>query len=183
MRKRMMLLILAAAIVLTCVVGGTWAYLASQPVKVENTFTSGKVEISLRETSTGPFTMTPGVDVYKDPTVTVYAGSEESWLFAQIDLSADFDMYMTYEMADGWQLLPGHPGVYYREVPKGTHDVSYAVLKGHMVWVRADLTEEDLAAITVLPQMTVSVMAIQKDKMETASIAYNTILSERRSHV
>lgn len=182
MKKKTAALIVAAAIIVAAAVGGTWAWLTSASLTLDNTFTSGNVEITLQETTGDRYIMTPGVTLQKDPVVTVKAGSVKNWLFVQLERTSDFDMYMTYEMADGWTLLAGHPGVYYRVAEKGKADVSYPVLKWNAIVVKADLTEEQLAAITTLPRLTVFAAAIQYDGMETASIAWNTILSERGSN-
>ena len=73
---------------------GTLAYLTSSD-KVENTFTVGKVAITLDEAKvdekgqaiqdadrvkTNDYKLIPGIDVDKDPTVTVKAGSEDCYV-------------------------------------------------------------------------------------------------------
>ena len=88
-KSKALLLTLCAVLLVAASVLGTMAYLTST-AKVENTFTVGKVEIKLDETDvtnpTGPrvqansYKLMPGNTYTKDPTVTVKAGSEESYV-------------------------------------------------------------------------------------------------------
>ena len=72
-------------------------------------------DVTLTETEE-EYKMVPGYTIHKDPKTTVVKGSEECYLFVKVEKSANFDSYMTYEMADGWTALEGVEGVYYREV-------------------------------------------------------------------
>ena len=88
-KSKALLLTLCAVLLIAASVLGTMAYLTST-AKVENTFTVGKVEIKLDETDvtnpTGPrvtansYKLMPGNTYTKDPTVTVKAGSEKSYV-------------------------------------------------------------------------------------------------------
>ncbi len=88
-KSKALLLILCAVLLVAASVLGTMAYLTSS-AEVKNTFTIGKVEIKLDETDvtnpTGPrvtansYKLMPGTTYTKDPTVTVKAGSEESYV-------------------------------------------------------------------------------------------------------
>ena len=88
-KSKALLLTLCAVLLIAASVLGTMAYLTSTDT-VTNTFTVGKVEIKLDETdvtnSTGPrvkansYKLMPGTTYTKDPTVTVKAGSEESYV-------------------------------------------------------------------------------------------------------
>lgn len=88
-KSKALLLTLCAVLLVAASVLGTMAYLTST-AKVENTFTIGKVEITLDETDvtnpTGPrvkansYKLMPGTTYTKDPTVTVKAGSEKSYV-------------------------------------------------------------------------------------------------------
>ena len=88
-KSKALLLTLCAVLLIAASVLGTRAYLTST-AKVENTFTVGKVEIKLDETDVtnpnGPrvkansYKLMPGTTYTKDPTVTVKAGSEESYV-------------------------------------------------------------------------------------------------------
>ena len=93
-KSKALLLTLCAVLLVAASVLGTMAYLTST-AKVENTFTIGKVEIKLDEakvTADGipvegaarvtenSYKLMPGNTYTKDPTVTVKAGSEESYV-------------------------------------------------------------------------------------------------------
>ena len=88
-KSKALLLTLCAVLLIAASVLGTMAYLTSTDT-VTNTFTVGKVEIELDETDvtnpTGPrvkansYKLMPGTTYTKDPTVTVKAGSEESYV-------------------------------------------------------------------------------------------------------
>ena len=88
-KSKALLLTLCAVLLIAASVLGTMAYLTST-AKVENTFTVGKVEITLDETDVtnpnGPrvkansYKLMPGTTYTKDPTVTVLKGSEDSYV-------------------------------------------------------------------------------------------------------
>lgn len=88
-KSKALLLTLCAVLLVAASVLGTMAYLTSTDT-VTNTFTVGKVEIKLDETDvtnqTGPrvqansYKLMPGTTYTKDPTVTVKAGSEASYV-------------------------------------------------------------------------------------------------------
>ena len=93
-KSKALLLTLCAVLLIAASVLGTMAYLTST-AKVENTFTVGKVEIKLDEAKVNAdgipeegaarvqansYKLMPGTTYTKDPTVTVKAGSEESYV-------------------------------------------------------------------------------------------------------
>ena len=93
-KSKALLLTLCAVLLIAASVLGTTAYLTSS-AEVKNTFTVGKVEIKLDEakvTADGipvegadrvqanSYKLMPGTTYTKDPTVTVKAGSEESYV-------------------------------------------------------------------------------------------------------
>ena len=88
-KSKALLLTLCAVLLVAASVLGTMAYLTSTDT-VTNTFTVDKVEIKLDETDVtnpnGPrvkansYKLMPGTTYTKDPTVTVKAGSEESYV-------------------------------------------------------------------------------------------------------
>lgn len=94
MKKKVLALCLVIALAATAIIGGTLAYFTDTTGNVENTFTMGKVKITLDETNindpngdrvtendyTGT-AMVPGHVFQKDPTIHVEANSEESYIF------------------------------------------------------------------------------------------------------
>ena len=110
-RNKILLLALCMAALIAVSVLGTMAYLTSTKT-VTNTFTVGKVEITLDEARVGAdgraltgdkaervtentYKLMPNGTYDKDPTVTVKAGSEESYV--RILVTATFDKVLDYE--------------------------------------------------------------------------------------
>lgn len=165
MKKKSLALLLAIAIVVVGVVAGTVAWLTDQTPSVTNTFTTSDINIELKETKNN-FQMIPGWNIEKDPKVTVKAGSEACYLFVKLEKSTNFDTFMTYEMADGWEALPEAPGVYYREVAAATADTTFEVLQGNQVSVKGEVTKAQMNALTetTYPTLTVTAYASQLQK-------------------
>lgn len=168
MKKKSLALLLAIAIVVVGAVAGTVAWLTDQTPSVTNTFTTSDINIELKETKNN-FQMIPGWNIEKDPKVTVKAGSEACYLFVKLEKSTNFDTFMTYEMADGWEALPEAPGVYYREVAAATADTTFEVLKGNQVTVKDEVTKAQMNALTAdtYPTLTVTAYASQLYKNNT----------------
>lgn len=174
---RLFVLMLALVLVLGCAVGGTVAWLVAKTDPVVNTFTYGDINITLTETKPAnqQAKIIPGVDIEKDPKVTVKAGSEACWLFVKVEEEGTFVANkVTYSVADGWTQgndtdIPAN--VYYREVGAVTADTDFYVLNGNKVTVSNSLTKEDIANITQ-PKLTFTAYAVQKDGMDTAAAAW-----------
>lgn len=171
--KKKVLSIVAVVLVLCCAIGGTLAWLTDKTASVKNTFTVGDINIELTETTTN-YKMVPGNTISKDPKVTVKANSEACWLFVKVEKSANFDSFMTYDMADGWTELPSVTGVYYREVAATTAATDFSVLKGDSVSVKDTVTKADLNALTqnTFPTLTFTAYAVQKDNVNSAADAW-----------
>lgn len=100
---RLFVLMLALVLVLGCAVGGTVAWLVAKTDPVVNTFTYGDINITLTETTGEDYKIIPGVDIGKDPKVTVKAGSEACWLFVKVEEEGTFVANkVTYSVDDGW---------------------------------------------------------------------------------
>lgn len=213
MKKKAIVTVVALVLVLCCAMGGTLAWLVDSTTEVKNTFTYGDINISLWEhelnedgltLSTDVFTgeeqtgfkMIPGNKIEKDPTVTVEADSEASWLFVKIVESNNFDDFMTYAIAEGWTLYNTTTSgsniktdnttddtyVIYREVDANTANAgtSYQVLAGKeeyqngYVTVNDAVTKKMFAALTeaTRPTLTFTAYAVQQDNL-TLEQAYN----------
>ena len=173
---RLFILMLALVLVLGCAVGGTVAWLVAKTDPVVNTFTYGDINITLTETTGDDYKIIPGVDIGKDPKVTVKAGSEACWLFVKVDEVGTFVAdKVTYSVADGWTALTGRPGVYYREVGAVTADTDFYVLKDNVVKVSDTLTKEDIKDIPTGPTLTFTAYAVQKDGIADAATAWSKI--------
>lgn len=168
MKKKSLALVLALAMIVVCVVGGTLAWLIATTGSVTNTFTYGDINIKLEETdatvaadgsATKEFKMIPGYTITKDPKVTVLAGSEKCYLFVKVVKSTNFDNFMTCTIADGWTALDGVNGVYYREVAASTDNQEFGVLKDNQVTVSGDVTKAMLNGLTEATQPTLTFTA------------------------
>lgn len=154
---------LALVLVIGCAVGGTVAWLTAQTAPVVNTFTTSNIKVELKETTGPEYKMIPGYTITKDPTVTVLDGSEECYLFVKLDKSTNFDDYMTYKMADGWEPVSGETNVYFRKVLTANIGTAYSVLKNNQVTVKGEVTKammDDLTTET-LPKLTITAYASQ----------------------
>lgn len=168
--------VLALALVLGCALGGTVAWLVAESGPVTNTFTYGDINIALTETTGADYKIIPGVDIAKDPKVTVKANSEACWLFVKVEETGTFvDGKVTYSIADGWTALTGQPGVYYREVGAVTADTDFYALKDNVVNVSDTLTKEEIKDIPTGPTLTFTAYAVQKDGIADAATAWSKI--------
>lgn len=163
MKKKSLALVLALAMIVVCVVGGTLAWLTDKTDPVTNTFTYGDINIKLDESENLDLKMVPGYTITKDPKVTVKAGSEKCYLFVKVEKSANFDSFMTYDMADGWTALDGVSGVFYRVVDTADMGTAFSVLKNDQVTVKNTVTKDDMKALTAdtYPTLTFTAYACQ----------------------
>lgn len=175
--KKTLTILLAFVLVLGIAVGGTVAWLTDKTEEVKNTFTIGNINIDLTESDDLDLKMVPGKTITKDPTVTVVANSEACWLFVEVKESANFESFMTYDMAAGWTALSGVDGVYYREVAAVSADTDFAVLKDNQVKVLDTVTKAQLDALTAdtLPTLTFTAYAVQKDNIDDAATAWGKV--------
>ena len=169
--------VLALVLVLGCALGGTVAWLVAESGPVTNTFTYGDINITLTETTGSSYKIIPGVDITKNPKVTVKANSDACWLFVKVEEAGTFvDDKVTYSIADDyWTALPGQSGVYYREVGAVTADTDFSILKDDVVKVSDTLTKEDIKNITTKPTLTFTAYAVQKDGIADAATAWSKI--------
>lgn len=170
--------LLALVLVIGCVAGGTVAWLVSAPDPVTNTFTYGDINIELTETKPEGRSakIIPGVNIEKDPKVTVTKGSEACWLFVEVKEAGTFVANkVTYSVADGWTKGDGNKipaNVYYREVGAVTADTDFYVLKDNKVYVSENLNKGDIKNITGNSTLTFTAYAVQKDNVTSAEAAW-----------
>lgn len=179
---KVFLSLLALVLVVGCAVGGTIAWLTATTEPVVNTFTYGKIKIKLTETTGTEYKIIPGVNISKDPKVTVIGGSEACWLFVKVAEKGTFVTdKVTYSIAEGWTALDAtnHPGVYYREVDAVTADTNFNVLAGDatypngVVTVSENLTKAEVNSVAATqPTLTFTAYAVQKDGINTAAEAW-----------
>lgn len=186
---KVFLSLLALVLVVGCAVGGTIAWLTATTEPVVNTFTYGKIKIDLTETTGTEYKIIPGVNISKDPKVTVKAGSEACWLFVKVG-EANWPTFtdkdgrkVSYTIATGWKELPGESGVYYREVDAVTADTNFNVLAGDetyhngVVTVSEGLTKAEVNSVTAenQPKLIFTAYAVQKDGINTAADAWDKV--------
>ena len=165
--KKTLLTILCTVLVCSCVMGVTLAVLMDSTDPIVNTFTVGKVDIDLTETTGTTYKMIPGDKITKDATVTVNKGSEACYLFVKIeegDNSSGDNKYITYLTADGWALVSGENNVYYRSVEAIAEDgeaKTFKVFKDDTVNVGINVTK-DTPAVTI----TITAYAVQQQSLE-----------------
>ena len=186
--KKTMTAVLAMMLIMAMTVAGTYAYLTSTD-SVTNTFTVGKVAITLDEAKTdaygvadttvarvkaNEYKLIPGREYDKDPTVHVEAGSEECYVFVKIENGIAAIEDTTEPIADqietnGWTLLPGETGVYYRvqaAIPENGNAVPLPVFGRFAIKADADVSTYGDA------ELIITAYAIQKDGIFTAAAAW-----------
>lgn len=127
MKKKALLFVLAAAIIVVASVGGTLAWLSDKPTAITNTFTAGKVDINLTESTGTNYTLVPGATIAKDPKVTVVANSEPSYIFVKVKNPLGQGITLNIDTAK-WIAVSGISGLasdeivykYYQTVAKST---------------------------------------------------------------
>lgn len=122
-KSKVLITILCAVLLVTVSVLGTLAYLTSQD-EVVNTFTIGKVKIELDEAKVNldgtidgtdrvtqnTYHLVPGQTYVKDPTMTVKADSEDSYvrMLLTIDHASEFDAIYAPHKADLTTIFNGY---------------------------------------------------------------------------
>lgn len=170
--RRPLALLLAVVLLVGTAIGGTIAWLTDTSDTITNTFTVGDINIKLEEKTGTEYDIIPGVNVEKDPVVTVLKNSVDCWLFVKVAKSANWPAKVTYQIADGWTLVPGQADVYYREVSTSTADQPFRVLKNDQIVVDTSLTKAEMNAISGQPTLTITAYAIQKAEFATAAAAW-----------
>lgn len=143
--KKVLLLVLCAALLVSVTVAGTVAYLTST-AKVENTFTVGQVKITMDEAlvneygqpinnttdktavdvanaprvAGNTYKLIPGFTYTKDPIIHVDASSEECYLFVKITKGANF----TIGEMNGWTRIENTDVWYYNSIAKAGDNVA-----------------------------------------------------------
>ena len=166
--KKLIISIVLLILTVAIATGTTVAYLTASTGSVENVFTIGDVEITLAETTGVDYSMIPGKTIKKDPVVTVIGESEDAWIYIEAIKSREFDDYLSFEIADGWHELDGHPGVYYRSYVKAIGDTYFDVIKDNAVIVSDSLTEEKMSDFATVPKLSFKAYAIQDHDIDSA---------------
>ena len=176
MNKKFMALASVCILLVGGAIGGTVAWLTTQTDEVQNVFTAGSIEMELNEKTTG-YKMIPGWTIDKDPVVTVKAGSEDCFVFIEVNKSGgnvtvggktySFDDFIAYKIDSRWSVLTDESGktvegVYFCRAENIVSDRKLNVLSGgtytdsagtvtwnaKQVATKASVTKEMMNAVT-----------------------------------
>ena len=188
-KTKALMLVLCAVLLVTASVLGTMAYLTSTD-KVVNTFTVGKVAITLDEAQVDPdgtavtpaarvkqnaYHLLPGHTYTKDPTVHVQANSEDSFIFVKVENGiANYEAGTTIAAqiaANGWTALDGVENVYYKTYTKRAESTDLPVFGSFTIADHADAADgwNNFSAET---NVTVTAYAVQQDGFASAAAAW-----------
>lgn len=149
MKKKILAITLCIAMLAIMLVSGTMAYFTDTQAKT-NTFTMGKVDITLDEPNykpvDGKLKVFPGQTYPKDPTITVAADSENCYLVATVTINQSAKLHELYTndttgVKQDWGLsLAGHGGLVsggiagYAPVPASENN-TFGTLLGEKVFL------------------------------------------------
>lgn len=188
-KTKALMLVLCAVLLVTASVLGTMAYLTSTD-KVVNTFTVGKVAITLDEAKVDPdgtavtpaarvkenaYHLLPGHTYTKDPTVHVQANSEDSFIFVKVENGiANYEDRPTIAeqiAARGWTPLTGVANVYYKAYTKSAEITDLPVFGNFTIANHANAADgwNNFSAET---KVTVTAYAVQQDGFASAAAAW-----------
>lgn len=178
--KILLTTVCAMALVVASVMG-TLAFLTDSTEDVVNTFTVGKVEITLDEgkvdeygvpeedetrVQENEYKLIPGHTYAKDPTIHVAADSEDCYVFAQIANGLGEDG--TLAMAQGWTLVDGTDNVYYYDsIIEASEEVTDVVVFTEFTFGE-DADPSDYAQADI----TITAYAVQADGFDSAVDAW-----------
>lgn len=193
--KKGLLLVLCAVLLVGATIAGTVAYLTAQDV-VENTFTVGKVALTLDEAKvdeygvpvtdaervdSNTYKLIPGKEYTKDPIVHVDPVSENCWVFIKVENAiaayeaAGETTIAAQIVANGWTALHGVGGVYYKEYTKDQSDKELEVFGKFVVAADAEKVAGWDTISTTATKVKVTAYAIQKEGFSTADTAWGEL--------
>lgn len=184
--RKVLTLALCAVLLVVASVGVTVAYLTANTEVATNTFTVGKVAITLDETDVdvygdkdgetrvlaNTYKLLPGHDYTKDPVVHVAKGSEECYLFVKVvDEIADIEADTTVAAqmtANGWTKVAGTNNVYAYSTKVDARNAAKDVTVFENFTVKTDADVDSYEGKTI----TVQAYAVQADGFDNATAAY-----------
>ena len=186
--KKLLIIAVCAFLLVAVSVVGTLAYFSAKDT-VTNTFTVGKIAITLDEAKvddggvpavpaervkTNEYKLSPSHVYTKDPIVHVDKDSENSWVFIKVtngiasveDSANNIDSQI---LGNNWTALSGKSGVYYQEYTKGQADKELETFSQFKIANSA--TAKDLEPLSEA-NLSVFAYAIQKDNLMSAEDAW-----------
>jgi predicted ribosomally synthesized peptide with SipW-like signal peptide len=193
-KKSIATLLIVVVLTAAIAVGGTLAYLTAKTDTVTNTFTVGKVALTLTETKqsdgtargTTPWSakLIPGTTYAKNPVVTVTNDSEDCYLFVKFEENNNPATYLTYTSQltadNGWTQGDGKDipaNVWYRTVLKNATTKTWQLLAGGtntntdgQVTVKDNVgsTAVPMPATNDAPTLVYTAYAVQLDNLTAA---------------
>ena len=181
--KKKLMTVLALVLVIAMSVAGTIAFLTDTTDPITNTFTVGKVDITLTETfntdtngdqknDAWKAQLIPGTTYTKDPVVTVTADSEDCWLFVKFEEKNGAATYLNYTSnltaANGWtqgddENIPSN--VWYRAVAKDAAVKSFHLLLNDTVAIDSDAVTNENMNTAANAQLVYTAYACQSANM------------------
>lgn len=176
-------LVIAIALLIGCVAGGTIAYLMTKTTPVVNTFVAGDIgTLTLTENTGDEYLIVPGKDIIKDPELTYEDFNVASYVFLKVD-AADWAVtenngVYTYSIGtddtsanpkiekemkwtlSGWTMLEN--GVYYKTVAADSGTQTWKIIDGDTITVESGITMADLANDAYEKSLTFTAYAIQQ---------------------
>lgn len=187
-KSKALLMTLCAVLLVAASVLGTMAYLTSTTGEVKNTFTIGKIAITLDEApvneygeevdgarrTQNQYKLVPNHEYKKDPTVHVTGNSENSYIFVKVvngitAIEAAGDTTIAAQIEKNWMKLDGVANVYYQEYTKQEANKDFVVFNSFTV--KNDVSEDTLKGYQTA-SITITAYAIQKDGFNDAKAAW-----------
>ena len=181
-KRKALLLSLCAVLLVVASVMGTMAYLTSTDT-VTNTFTVGNVQITLDEAKVNPdgtlvpnaervkansYKLLPGRTYIKDPTVTVKAGSEPSYVKMTVTFSKanELDAIFAPDGANLTSIFNGYNATNW--IGKGNTKDAAANTRTYEFWYKetVDAPDADVALDALFDSITVP-GSITKEQLKT----------------
>lgn len=200
--RNIIALLLCAILLVGASVAGTVAYLTSND-KVVNTFTVGKVIITLDERDVdnddnkednvtvddvtrdkaNKYKLIPGQRYEKDPVIHVDSTSESCWVFVKVINDIEkFEVGTTISaqiLANNWQPVDGYNNVYYKvyDAEQPNPDTDLEVFEGFTLSNEAE-DIDGWNSIDENTKITVIGYAVQYDAFNSAKDAWNNTFAD-----
>lgn len=171
---KMFVTMLAVVLLVGCIIGGTVAWLTDKTDPITNTFTYGDINITLQETTGKDYKIIPGVNIAKNPSVTVEGGSEPCYVFVKVEETGTFVKgKVTYSMSVFWTELEGVDNVWYRKVGGIVNPQTLPILENDQILVSESLTKDDIKGLNEnKPTLTFTAYAVQQSGSANAAEAW-----------
>lgn len=201
MKRKTFALALAAVLLVGAAVGGTLAWLTDKTQTIQNHFTIGNLDITLKETDAlqpsqtvanvldadstaqkhADYQMIPGATLAKDPKVVVKnlknGANVDAYVFVKLTKTVEVDNYLDYSIdATKWTQVPGTTDVWYTKVSAADvaeADKTIPVLTNNQVTVKSTVTNAMMEAVGANGlDLTFQAYAIQQTGFNTPELAW-----------